>query len=138
MTPLIRLSGIGKQYGGVPALTEVDLEFEAGVVHAILGENGAGKSTLMKLLAGVTQPSTGSLAVDGKPERFASPRDAAARGIVCMFQELSLIPDLTVGENIVLAQARDISRWTPRCAACRWPTGSSPKSPRRSTGGHAC
>ena len=105
MTPLIRLSGIGKQYGGVPALTEVDLEFEAGVVHAILGENGAGKSTLMKLLAGVTQPSTGSLAVDGKPERFASPRDAAARGIVCMFQELSLIPDLTVGENIVLAQA---------------------------------
>jgi ribose transport system ATP-binding protein len=105
MIPLVRLVGIGKQYGGVPALADVDLDVERGVVHAVLGENGAGKSTLMKLLAGVTQPSAGRIEVDGAPVRLASPRAAAARGIVCMFQELSLIPDLSVGENIVLAGA---------------------------------
>jgi len=103
MTPLVRLISISKHYGGVPALTDVDLAVEPGVVHAVLGENGAGKSTLMKLLAGVVQPSAGRMEIDGQPVRLASPREAMARGIVCMFQELSLVPDLSVGENIVLA-----------------------------------
>ena len=101
-SPLIRLKSVSKSYGGVPALTEADLTCEAGRVHAILGENGAGKSTLMKLLAGVIQPNTGIIEVDGKAASFASPRDAAKQGIVCMFQELSLMPHLSVGDNMVL------------------------------------
>jgi len=116
MTHFVRLAGVSKQYGGVPALTEVDLDVVPGEVHAILGENGAGKSTLMKLLAGVTQPSAGRIEVDGTPVRFASPRAAAARGIVCMFQELSLVPDLTVGENIVLGQAPTFAGFIRRAA----------------------
>jgi ribose transport system ATP-binding protein len=100
--PLIRLKSVSKSYGGVPALTEADLTCEAGIVHAVLGENGAGKSTLMKLLAGVIQPNAGTIEVDGHAVTFASPRDAAKHGIVCMFQELSLMPHLSVGDNMVL------------------------------------
>jgi ribose transport system ATP-binding protein len=102
--PLIELKGISKSYGGVPALSDVDFRCEAGLVHAVLGENGAGKSTLMKLLSGVIQPDRGQIMLDGKPIAFASPGEAARQGIVCMFQELSLMPHLTVGDNIVLAR----------------------------------
>ena len=102
MPPLIALSSVSKSYGGVPALSDVSLMVEAGEVHAILGENGAGKSTLMKLLAGVIAPDTGTIMVDGSLQRFLSPRDAARQGIVCMFQELSLMPHLAVGDNMLL------------------------------------
>lgn len=101
--PLVRLKAVSKSYGGVPALTDVDFHCEASLVHAILGENGAGKSTLMKLLAGMIVPDAGEIAISGQPTRLASPRDAARHGIVCMFQELSLMPHLTVGDNIVIA-----------------------------------
>ncbi len=101
--PLIRLKSVSKSYGGVPALTDVDFHCEPGLVHAVLGENGAGKSTLMKLLAGVIQPDSGEIMLCGQAVRFASPRDAAQHGIVCMFQELSLMPHLSVGDNIVIA-----------------------------------
>jgi len=101
--PLVRLKSVSKSYGGVPALTDVDFHCERGMVHAVLGENGAGKSTLMKLLAGVIQPDSGEIAVSGQMTRFASPRDAARHGIVCMFQELSLMPHLSVGDNIVIS-----------------------------------
>jgi ribose transport system ATP-binding protein len=101
--PLVRLKSVSKSYGGVPALTDVDFHCEAGLIHAILGENGAGKSTLMKLLAGVIQPDSGEIAVSGRMIRLASPREAAQRGIVCMFQELSLMPHLSVGDNIVIS-----------------------------------
>jgi ribose transport system ATP-binding protein len=100
---LVRLKSVSKSYGGVPALTDVDFHCEPGLVHAILGENGAGKSTLMKLLAGVIQPDTGEIALSGRVTRLASPRDAAQQGIVCMFQELSLMPHLSVGDNIVIS-----------------------------------
>ncbi len=103
MSPFIRLHGISKHYGGVPALSDVDLDVFPGEIHAILGENGAGKSTLMKLLTGVVQPSSGDLELDGTRIRLASPRYAAAHGLVCMFQELSLVPDLSVAENILLS-----------------------------------
>ena len=103
---LVELSAVSKNYGGVPALTDVDFRCEAGMVHAVLGENGAGKSTLMKLLAGVIQPSRGALKVDGRIVSFASPRDAIREGIVCIFQELSLAPHLSAGDNIVLAAPR--------------------------------
>jgi ribose transport system ATP-binding protein len=102
--PLIELKGVCKSYGGVPALSDVDFRCEAGLVHAVLGENGAGKSTLMKLLSGVIRPDRGEILLAGKPIEFSSPGDAARHGIVCMFQELSLMPHLTVGDNIVLAR----------------------------------
>ena len=102
MAPLIELTSVSKSYGGVPALTDVTLTVEPGAVHAILGENGAGKSTLMKLLAGVISPETGTIAIDGEARHFATPRDAARCGIVCMFQELSLMPHLSVSDNLVI------------------------------------
>ncbi len=82
MSGMIELSGVSKSYGGVPALTDISLRIERGMVHAILGENGAGKSTLMKLLAGVIAPDTGTITIDGIARRFSSPRDAGALGIV--------------------------------------------------------
>ncbi|RAP41190.1 sugar ABC transporter ATP-binding protein [Rhodovulum viride] len=101
--PAIRLSGVSKAFAGTQALDAVDFACEAGSIHAILGENGAGKSTLIKILAGVLRPDSGEIRLAGRPVRFASPAEAAAAGIVCVFQELSLIPDLTVAENISVA-----------------------------------
>src|SRR5450755_261276 len=99
----LTLSGISKRYGGVRALEDVDFACERGKIHAILGENGAGKSTLIKIIAGVVQPSTGEMYLEGRPIRFASPAGAVRQGIVCVFQELSLLPDLTVADNICIA-----------------------------------
>lgn len=103
--PVVELAGVSKSYGGAPALTEVDFVCHGGRIHAVLGENGAGKSTLMKLLAGVVAPNAGRIRIDGEDVHLASPREAMARGIVCMFQELSLLPDLTALENIVLSRS---------------------------------
>ena len=98
------MEGVAKRYGGVTALQDVDFESRAGRIHAILGENGAGKSTLIKILAGVVQPSAGRLELEGREIRIASPIEATRRGIVCVFQELSLLPDLTVADNISITQ----------------------------------
>ncbi len=101
--PLLRLRGITKRYGGVRALEEVDLAVRAGRIHAILGENGAGKSSLIKCIAGVVQPDAGTMSLDGAAVRFPSPAAANAAGVVCIFQELSLIPDLSVADNIMIS-----------------------------------
>jgi len=101
-TAVVRLSGVSKIYGATKALSQVDFACFGGEIHAILGENGAGKSTLMKLVSGVIQPSQGEVHVDGMPVQLASPAEAMARGLICMFQELSLVPDLTVRENLML------------------------------------
>jgi len=93
---------IVKRYPGVLALDQVTVELQGGEIHAIVGENGAGKSTLMKVLSGATRPDAGFLSIDGTPVQFASPRDAQARGIRMIHQELSLVPELTVADNIVL------------------------------------
>ncbi|OIQ31584.1 MAG: sugar ABC transporter ATP-binding protein [Alphaproteobacteria bacterium MedPE-SWcel] len=103
-TELIRLQKVSRYFGGITALKDVDFSCSAGTVHGILGENGAGKSTLIKILSGVLSPSEGQVVVDGKPVRYRSPTEAAADGIVCIFQELSLIPDLSVAENIFIDQ----------------------------------
>jgi ribose transport system ATP-binding protein len=97
------LSGISKRYGGVRALENVDFHCERGAIHAVLGENGAGKSTLIKIIAGVVQPDTGSIALEGRARQFASPSAATGAGVVCIFQELSLMPDLSVADNISIA-----------------------------------
>jgi ribose transport system ATP-binding protein len=101
--PLFRMEGVSKRYGGVNALTNADLIVEAGRIHGVLGENGAGKSTLMKVMAGVVQPNEGRMTLDGNPVAFANPAAANAAGIVCIFQELSLVPDLSVADNICIS-----------------------------------
>jgi ribose transport system ATP-binding protein len=101
--PLFRMEGISKRYGGVRALEKADLVVEAGRVHAILGENGAGKSTLIKIMSGVVAPDEGRMLLDGREVNFANPAAANAAGIVCIFQELSLIPDLSVADNIIVS-----------------------------------
>jgi ribose transport system ATP-binding protein len=99
----LELTDVTKTYGGVHALRDVSFRAERGSIHAVLGENGAGKSTLMKVLSGVTAPDSGTIRLRGRTVSFAGPADAAANGVVCIFQELSVIPDLTVAENICLA-----------------------------------
>ena len=99
-TPILELRGVSKHYGAVAALTQGDLVCRPGSIHAIIGENGAGKSTLIKVLSGVVPPSGGTVLMDGTPIRFDGPADAQARGVVCVFQELSLLPDLSVADNI--------------------------------------
>ena len=100
--PALRMTGITKTFPGIKALSDVALEVDAGEVHAIVGENGAGKSTLMKILAGVYQPDGGSIELQGEPVRLSGPIDARKRGIGMVYQELNLVPDLTVAENITL------------------------------------
>lgn len=102
MSAILKLQGVSKNYGGVHALRETDFECEAGRIHAVLGENGAGKSTLMKILAGVVQPNTGRIWLEGKEVSLKTPVDAMLEGVVCIFQELSLVPDLSVADNICL------------------------------------
>ena len=101
---LLQMRGIKKRYGGVHALRGVDFDLRAGEVHALLGENGAGKSTLMNVLSGVIAPDSGELLVAGIDAQFASPRDAQARGIATIFQELDLVSGLSVASNLFLGR----------------------------------
>ncbi len=101
-TPFWQMQGVSKHYGGVRALEKVDFACEPGRIHAVLGENGAGKSTLIKIMSGVVQPTEGAMFLEGREVVFPAPIDATAAGIVCIFQELSLLPDLTVADNICI------------------------------------
>ena len=101
--PLLELKGVSKRYGGIAALTDVDFKAYHGQIHAVLGENGAGKSTLIKIASGVTDASDGEVLVNGTPHKFRSPTDAMKAGVVCVFQELSLLPDMTVADNLSMA-----------------------------------
>src|SRR5712675_890038 len=100
--PAARLAGVTKEFGATLALAGVDFDVAFGEIHAIVGENGAGKSTLIRILGGVHQPDRGEILIDGRPCRFASPRDAIAAGIVTIPQELRLVPALSIAENIAL------------------------------------
>ena len=106
--PLLELRGIRKVYSGTVALAGVDLDVDAGDVHALLGENGAGKSTLMKVVAGAVMPDAGHMTLAGREVPFGSPSTARQRGIGIVFQELSLISSMSVGENVLLG------RWAKR------------------------
>ncbi|MFK7754317.1 MAG: sugar ABC transporter ATP-binding protein [Sedimentitalea sp.] len=99
----VQLAGITKRYGGVTALDTIDFSCDRGSVHAVLGENGAGKSTLIKVISGVVQPDEGEMRLNGTPVQFSHPAAANAKGIVCIFQELSLLSDLSVADNISIA-----------------------------------
>ncbi|WP_433683604.1 ATP-binding cassette domain-containing protein [Nocardia sp. CA-119907] len=100
--PLIEAIDIGKSYGGVVALREVSTVVNAGQVTCILGDNGAGKSTLIKILAGVHQHDRGELKIDGQTIRFASPREALDHGIATVYQDLAVVPLMSVWRNFVL------------------------------------
>src|SRR5947209_16520160 len=99
----LELAGISKRYAGVRALEAVDFACERGKIHAVLGENGAGKSTLIKIIAGVVQPDSGRMRLAGSDVGFTTPAAANEAGVVCIFQELSLMPDLSVADNISIA-----------------------------------
>ena len=101
--PIVALSGVSKHFQGVRALEAVDFACRPGSIHAVLGENGAGKSTLIKIISGVLRPDAGEMRLGGRPVAFETPAEATRAGIVPIFQELSLIPDLTVADNISLA-----------------------------------
>jgi erythritol transport system ATP-binding protein len=101
---------VTKAYPGTVALKGVDFRLRRGGIRALIGENGAGKSTLVKVLAGVETPTSGQLRLDGGPVRFDSARDAAARGIGIIHQELQLFPDLSIAENLFVGRER-VTRW---------------------------
>jgi simple sugar transport system ATP-binding protein len=100
--PTVRLSGIGKRYGNVTALDGVSLEVSQGEVTCILGDNGAGKSTLIKIVSGLIPPDSGTYEVSGEAVHFASPREALARGIATVYQDLALVPLMPVWRNFFL------------------------------------
>jgi len=99
---LVELRGITKTFPGVVANDRIDLDVHAGEVHALLGENGAGKSTLISILAGMYRPDAGEIRIDGRAQQIDSPRTAIALGIGTVYQHLTLVPTLTVMENLML------------------------------------
>lgn len=111
MENLVELTGIRKSFGGVRALQGVDFALRAGEVHALLGENGAGKSTLMRVLGGEYVPEAGTVEVGGTRQQFRGPMDALDKGIAIIHQEMALATDLTVAENIFLAEVPSIINW---------------------------
>jgi simple sugar transport system ATP-binding protein len=101
-SPLLRLEEVGKNYGKIRALRGVSIEVRAGQVACVLGDNGAGKSTLIKIMSGLHQHDLGSFEVDGSPVRFSSPREALARGIATVYQDLAVVPLMPVWRNFFL------------------------------------
>jgi len=101
-TPVVSVRDVAKRYGAVRALEDADLDIRAGEVVALLGANGSGKSTLGRIITGVTRPDAGTLRVDGQPLHLTSPAHARRLGITAVYQELSLVPDLSVAENVWL------------------------------------
>ncbi len=102
--PAIELRGVSKQFGSVIALRDIDIKVYPGQVHCLLGDNGAGKSTLIKILSGVHPPTDGEILIDGKPVRFRSPRDAAEYGVATVFQDLGMIPLMSISRNFFLGR----------------------------------
>lgn len=103
---MIEVSGLTKAFGSNVALNAFDISIQPGEIIGVIGENGAGKSTFMKLLSGVHQPTSGSVTIEGKPQSFATPRDAISEGIAMVHQELNLIPTLSAADNIFLGREK--------------------------------
>jgi simple sugar transport system ATP-binding protein len=111
---LLAADGIGKVYGNVVALRDVSLQVNAGSVTCILGDNGAGKSSLIKILSGVHQPDGGTLRVDGEDVAFASPREARAAGIATVYQDLAMVPLMSIWRNFFLGAEPTKGVWPLR------------------------
>jgi ribose transport system ATP-binding protein len=137
---LLQMTGIVKEFPGVRALGGVDLDVRAGEVHCLLGQNGAGKSTLIKVLAAVHQPDDGTIVWDGQQTTLASPQAALKVGIATIYQELDLVPELSVAENIFLGHELSTAGFSHRHRANRLARdlltrlGHAEISPTRSVG----
>jgi ribose transport system ATP-binding protein len=137
---LLQMTGIVKEFPGVRALGGVDLDVRAGEVHCLLGQNGAGKSTLIKVLAAVHQPDEGTIVWDGQEVSLSSPQAALRSGIATIYQELDLVPHLSVAENIFLGHELSTAGFSQRLRANRMARelltrlGHSEISPTRSVG----
>jgi simple sugar transport system ATP-binding protein len=101
---IVELDDVSKYFGAVIALNGVTLRLRRGEVHCLLGDNGAGKSTLIKILAGVHSPDAGAYLVDGRQVRFASPREALDLGIATVYQDLALVPLMSVARNFFMGR----------------------------------
>ncbi len=99
---IFSLRGVGKSYGAVRALSDVDLDVHAGDVLAICGDNGAGRSTLIKIMSGAQEPSAGTMSVRGQTVRFRSPHDALGQGVATIYQDLALAPRLSIAANVFM------------------------------------
>jgi len=104
--PLLRLRGVGKSFGAVHALADVNLDIPAGQVTALVGDNGAGKTTLIKCVAGIWEPSGGQILWNGRPVHIRTPKDATALGIATVYQDLALCDNLDIVQNMMLGHER--------------------------------
>ena len=111
-TPLLEVIDVGKTFGSVVALAGVSMSVHAGEVMCLLGDNGAGKSTLIKILSGVHQPDSGQYLVEGREVRFRSPREALAAGIATVYQDLAMIPLMSIARNFFLG-SEPLKGWGP-------------------------
>jgi inositol transport system ATP-binding protein len=102
--PILKMTGVSKRFPGVLALEDVHLEVGQAEIHALLGENGAGKSTLLKVLSGAHNADSGEIELYGEPVAFASPHDAQRAGVVTIYQEFTLAPDMTIAENVFIGR----------------------------------
>ena len=102
--PILKMTGVSKRFPGVRALENVHLEVGPSEIHALLGENGAGKSTLLKILSGAHSADAGEIELFGEPVAFATPHDAQRAGIVTIYQEFTLAPDMTIAENVFIGR----------------------------------
>lgn len=109
-SPLLQMRRISKSFPGVQALSDVSFELHKGEVVGFVGENGAGKSTLMKILSGVYAPDSGEIVIDGQVAHFSSPKDAERAGVAVIYQELSLVPSVSVMENVLMGR-EPRTRW---------------------------
>ena len=110
----LSFSGITMEFPGVKALEDVSFSVQPCTIHALMGENGAGKSTLLKILSGAHVATAGTLALDGVPQGFGSTADSLAAGIAVIYQELHLVPEMTVAENIFLGHLPARGGWVDR------------------------
>jgi simple sugar transport system ATP-binding protein len=110
MRPIVEMKNVTKEFYGVAALRDVSFDLAPGEVHALLGENGAGKSTLTKIMAGVYEVTAGQLVIDGEVQSFKTPAEALQKGIAMVFQETSLVPSLTVAQNLYLGNEKFLNR----------------------------
>ncbi|WP_282603494.1 ATP-binding cassette domain-containing protein [Paracoccus sp. PARArs4] len=112
--PIIHMEGIKKHFGNVIALNGVTFDVRPGECHCLLGDNGAGKSTFIKTMSGVHKPTAGSISFEGKPMSFDSPRDAMEAGIATVFQDLAMIPLMSVTRNFFMGREPKKGRFVKR------------------------
>jgi simple sugar transport system ATP-binding protein len=112
--PLIELDQVSKNFGTVIALEDITMTVRPGEVHCLLGDNGAGKSTLIKILSGVHRPSSGEMRMDGRAVSFGSPREALDAGIATVFQDLAMIPLMSITRNFFLGREPTLGRYLTR------------------------